>query len=148
MSGALWVCCDCSCAEEEHPGRAPCRNRAKCGCEGFVGRAIAHASQGGHPRFHELINEMRAMHVAKGSDYSRPEDILSNLRVCEQMGVPAWVGVLVRLSDKFERVKNLARKSQAGEEAAVKDESVIDTLKDASAYCLLAVILLEERDRR
>lgn len=98
----------------------------------------------GHPRFLDLLRRVEEMHVAKGADYSRPEDILSNLRVCEQMGVPAWIGVLVRLSDKFERVKNLARKLQAGEAAAVKNESIIDTLMDAAAYCLLAVILIEE----
>ena len=98
----------------------------------------------GHPRFHELLEAMRAMHVAKGGDYSRPEDTLSNLRVCEQMGIAPWLGVLVRLSDKFERIKNLARKAQVGEAATVADERIEDTLLDAAAYCLLAIIIRGE----
>lgn len=98
----------------------------------------------GHPRFYELLEAMRKTHEVKGADYSRPDDILSNLRGSEQMGIPAWIGVVLRLSDKFERIKNLARKLQAGEVAAVKDETVVDTMMDASNYFLLAVILFEE----
>lgn len=119
-----------------------------CGSVSCEGARPGPRSHAGHPRFHELIEKMRGMHAAKGSDYSNEADILSNLRVCEQMGVPAWVGVLVRLSDKMERVKNLARKRQRGEEAAVKDESLTDTLMDGAVYCLLAVILLEESGGR
>lgn len=97
----------------------------------------------GHPRFLELLEQMKATHVAKGSDYSRPEDILSNLRVCEEFGVPAWEGCLVRLSDKFERLKQLARKRKIGEGPAVKAERMEDTLVDTASYALLMLILLE-----
>ena len=99
----------------------------------------------GHPVFLALLDEMAATHAAKGGDYSKPEDILSNLRVCEQMGVPDWVGVMVRLSDKFERLKNLARKEQAGEGPSVTTEKMEDTLIDAASYCLLAIVLRREK---
>lgn len=98
----------------------------------------------GHPRFLQLLDQIRDTHVKKGSDYSSETDILSNLRVCEQFGVPAWLGALTRLSDKFERLKQLANKRQRGQGPAVKDESMADTLVDAASYSLLTLILLEE----
>ena len=109
-----------------------------------VPRRPGEAWASGHPRFHELVDKLRETHIRKGADYSRPDDILSNLRASTQMGIPAWVGVVLRMSDKMERIKNLARKIQNGEEAAVRDESIVDTLEDLSNYSLLAVILFEE----
>lgn len=102
------------------------------------------AGHKGHPVFLQLLAEVENTHIAKGSDYSKPEDILSNLRVCEEFGVPAHVGILVRLSDKFERIKNLIRKEQEGLTPAV-NESIEDTLMDAANYCLLMVVSRRER---
>lgn len=109
--------------------------------------ALTSPDKKGHPRFHELLAEMAKTHVAKGSDYSNPDDILSNLRTCEQIGVPAWKGALVRLLDKVERIKNLARKEDASENPAVSDESFEDSLMDLGSYSLLVRILREQRKR-
>lgn len=73
----------------------------------------------------------------KGADYNRDQqiggDTLFNLRVCEILGiVPATEdGILVRLSDKFMRLISLTK---PGREAAVKDESVLDTIRDVHNY--------------
>jgi len=45
------------------------------------------------------------------------------------------------MSDKFSRVTQLA----SGKKRQVKDETIIDSLKDLAAYSLLCVILYEER---
>lgn len=94
----------------------------------------------GHPRFYTLLEEIADLHARKNADYSGT-DPLSNLRMCEAFGVPASLGVLVRMSDKWSRVVNLVRKGMQGE---VKDEGLADTLRDLSVYSLLAIILLEE----
>ena len=48
-------------------------------------------------------------------------------------------GVLVRLSDKVERLINLkSKKSKA------QNESVIDTLRDIVGYCVIALMLNDE----
>lgn len=98
----------------------------------------------GHPRFLALLEQMKATHIAKGSDYSNPSDILSNLRECEEIGVPAWLGVVIRMCDKFERIKQLSRKQASGEGPAVANEAMEDTLIDAASYCLLTIVLREE----
>lgn len=48
-------------------------------------------------------------------------------------------GVLVRLSDKVERLKNL--KSRKG---VAKNESLLDTLRDIVGYCVIALMLNDE----
>jgi hypothetical protein len=96
----------------------------------------------GHPRFYQLLDELKDLHDRKNADYSEEDDPLSNLRLCELFGIPAWKGVLVRISDKWSRVAQLA----SGREALVKDESVIDTLKDMAVYALLCIILFEEKN--
>ena len=60
------------------------------------------------------------------------------------MGIPAWKGCLVRLSDKFSRLCSFAKKEQY----EVKDESIEDTLKDLAVYALIAVILYRERIKK
>ncbi len=73
----------------------------------------------------------------KGADYNRDQqeqgDTLFNLKVCELLGVvdSTETGILVRLSDKFMRLISLTK---PGREAAVKDESVLDTISDVHNY--------------
>jgi hypothetical protein len=54
------------------------------------------------------------------------------------------MGVVVRLSDKLSRIMQLTRKALEGKEAAVKDETVKDTLIDLANYSILCTILYEE----
>lgn len=90
-------------------------------------------------RFREIVKEMVELHNRKNRDYAG-EDYLSNFMMCEQhMGIPAWKGTLIRLSDKFSRVMNIART----EEIAVTDETVVDTLMDLAVYAIITRILYE-----
>ena len=50
-------------------------------------------------------------------------------------------GVLVRLSDKFFRIKHLSD----GAEALVSGEKIEDTLRDAIGYCLLGLVYLRSK---
>lgn len=94
----------------------------------------------GHPRFYELLEELKELHSNKNRDYSGEVDPLRNLRSVEAMGLPAWKGVVVRLTDKLNRLWSFSQK----EEYAVKDESLVDTLKDTAVYAILGIVLYEE----
>lgn len=97
---------------------------------------------GGHPMFHELIEKMRDIHDKKNADYGDGRQ-LGNFMEAEDFGVEAWRGALVRLSDKYSRIKSLAKRvNQKGE---VKDESFEDTLIDLANYALLTLILYKEK---
>lgn len=92
--------------------------------------------QYGDPRFYKLLKEITEVYSNKSHDYGGA-DPLSNLR---DFG---WKGVVVRLGDKFHRLKNFVQQG----ELKVKDESVIDTLKDNAIYSLLAIILFEQEKK-
>ena len=94
----------------------------------------------GHPRFHELLDEIREIHNKKNSNYSSKADSLSNFKQCEKFGVSAFKGALTRMSDKWERICILANGTPDN-----VGESITDTLKDLAVYSLLAIILYEEQ---
>ena len=91
-----------------------------------------------NPAFNKLIDEILELHESKNSDYAQDTDPLSNLRRSTRLGIPAWKGVIVRLTDKWSRVEQLT----AGK--LPKHESLRDSLIDNAVYSLLAVILLDE----
>ena len=94
-----------------------------------------------NPAFGLLLDEIKALHDSKNHDYADEADPLSNLRRSEAFGIPAWKGVLVRLSDKWSRLEQLANGK------APKHESLRDSLIDNAVYSLLAVILLDEQQK-
>lgn len=83
---------------------------------------------------------MQQIHDAKNSDYAADGDPLSNLKRSSVLGVEPWRGCLVRMSDKWSRLEQLA----GGKQPQVKDEALEDTLIDLANYCLLCIVLREE----
>jgi len=83
-----------------------------------------------------------ALMKAKNHDYAGKDDPLDNLR---DFG---FFGVVVRLGDKFKRLKNFSLRAMKGDaHLAVKDESIRDTLRDLRVYGCLAEIMLDEESR-
>lgn len=95
--------------------------------------------KGGHPRFNKLLEELSELHVRKDHDYSESKP-LSNFNECKSFGIPNWKGALVRMGDKWARIKSIIKKG----DNQVKDESLIDSLKDLGIYSIITIILLEE----
>jgi hypothetical protein len=98
----------------------------------------------GSPRYLQLLKEMESLHIAKNAGYAGADnsDPWANFRMSEAFGVSPVLGVLVRMSDKYIRITNLI-KDESNERVG---ESIKDTLKDLSAYALIAVCLIEESD--
>ncbi|MCK4824355.1 hypothetical protein KA005_51865, partial [bacterium] len=69
------------------------------------------------------------------------KDPLKNLRACERLNLEPFLGVLVRLQDKWSRLEEFVISGQL----MVKNESVVDTLMDNAVYSLLAIILYQEQ---
>lgn len=76
--------------------------------------------------------------MAKGHDYAGNDDCLANLK---RFG---YMGIVVRLSDKFSRLETLAK---CAGKASVPSESLIDTLRDIRNYAFLAQIFLEGKEK-
>ena len=78
----------------------------------------------------------------KNADYANDKDPFQNFRVCEALGIPAEVGLIVRMSDKLMRLSNLI---QPGREVMVKDESVLDTASDLANYAMILRMYIEQK---
>lgn len=122
------------------------RARIQAALDSLAGQPLtASDPHRGHPRFYELLKEMERIHDSKNNDYAdSASDPLRNFRACEDAGISAFDGCLTRLSDKYMRVMNLARKEREGREQGVKGEAITDTLLDMANYALIAIILYEE----
>ena len=92
-----------------------------------------------NPDFEKILEEWKELHNRKNSDYANSNDPYYNLRACEDMGIPAWKGVLVRMTDKMSRLKNLAR-----DPSAAKNEPMEDTFDDIGIYAALGKALYKQ----
>lgn len=81
----------------------------------------------------------------KNSDYASDSDPFQNFRMVENNGLcSVEKGILVRMSDKMQRITNLISR-----EAKVKDESIMDTLSDLRNYAnILQVYLTQAKHLR
>jgi hypothetical protein len=96
-----------------------------------------------HQGIKKIFDELWALHSAKDSDYAGQEP-LSNFRVSEQFGVPAWKGASIRMADKWSRFVSLMGKDGRHD---VGDETIEDTLKDLAVYAVIVLVLRRQRER-
>lgn len=81
---------------------------------------------------------MAALTRAKNTDYAGSDDAFKNFRLAEHLGVTDTArGILVRMSDKFQRICNLIDRDNA-----VADEKIEDTLKDLAIYSVILLIFM------
>ena len=89
--------------------------------------------------YFNLLDQMKALHASKSRDYGSENDPLANIRNgAEFVGIEAWEGAMVRLSDKVTRLATFNRTG------SLHHEGVEDTLLDLASYSLLALLLYRE----
>ena len=78
--------------------------------------------------FEKITGEMLALTTKKNADYANENDAFANFRTFGELGI------LVRMSDKFARLKTALydRKSMSA-----SDETVEDTILDLATYAIL-----------
>jgi hypothetical protein len=101
-----------------------------------------------HEEFIEHLTNQKMLGVEiskkKNKDYADSHDPFANFRESESIGVAVEKAILVRISDKWRRIKRAMR----GEELMVDDETMLDTISDMSNYLdILAVYLIYEKDK-
>lgn len=79
--------------------------------------------------FRTLLDRMETIVGEKNADYADNNDPFANFREFGELGF------LVRMSDKWKRIRNLLKPEAT--KPIVKDETVEDTLLDLAIYCLL-----------
>lgn len=89
-------------------------------------------------KFYQIMGKLMALHAVKQADYGSKEDPFANVRASREFGVPPWLGAIIRLNDKVNRLKSFALKG------ALKNETVIDSMDDIAVYAVIAHVLFEE----
>lgn len=87
-------------------------------------------------KFKEITKGMADLYERKNSDYGGSFE-----NSVEEFGPVAGI---VRISDKFNRLKSLLLK---GKTQKVNDESVSDTLTDMACYCIMLKIELDNKNK-
>ena len=89
-------------------------------------------------RFRTELDAIYDLHRKKQEDYGRGEDPFANLRSSSEFGLPAWVGVAIRMNDKMHRLKSFALNGE------LANEGLADTFQDLAAYAVMAKILWDD----
>jgi len=89
---------------------------------------------------------MRETHICKNAGYAGSDnpDPFANFRVCERLGIPAFLGALIRKMDKVERLIHILHNPND----ELVGESVADTLLDDASYALIVSVLFNENAPR
>lgn len=87
-----------------------------------------------------MLAEAGDLHDMKQADYGRGDDPFANVRSSSEWGMAAWVGAMVRATDKIKRLQTYARKGE------LANESVLDSFMDLAVYALIGRVLFEQED--
>lgn len=100
------------------------------------------SSPNGDPTYLQLLEDMKELHIRKNKGYSGDSaDRWANFRESEPFGVSPFLGVLVRMSDKWIRIRNLVRNPSFD----MVNEPLEDTLMDLASYALISICILKEK---
>ena len=92
----------------------------------------------------ETCASCRRMMESKNQDYcGGSSDPFANFRISEMVGVPPALGILMRMTDKMQRIRSFVQNGTL----AVKTESFADACEDLVNYAILLKGLLMEEVR-
>jgi hypothetical protein len=97
-----------------------------------------------HPdskRFHDILEELGELHDRKQADYGQVEAPFYNVESSANWGIEPWVGAMVRMTDKVNRLQSLVKNGSLANEAAE------DSLLDIAVYAVIALVLREKAAR-
>jgi hypothetical protein len=93
-------------------------------------------------KFEDECQEELQLTVRKNTDYSGETKAFRNfdfIEISSEGRITAEQGILVRMTDKMQRITNLLDRARG---PAVADEKIIDTLRDLSVYAKILRIYM------
>ncbi len=93
-----------------------------------------------NPEIEAVFVECADIVDKKNDDYASPNDFYANFRLVEDIGLPMWVGVVIRYLDKFSRLKRFTQRFLNTGELHVKNENIEDTFIDGINYKAIALV--------
>lgn len=104
-----------------------------------------------HPlsqEFHDRMDSNKRLHDKKQADYGTDENPFANICAtsdwccpnCHEP-LPAWLGAMIRASDKVHRLQTYARRG------TLENEGVRDAFRDLSVYAGIADVVFTHIDK-
>lgn len=97
-----------------------------------------------HDPFADIARELIEIHDRKGRDYGTTGDPYANVRMSEAFGIPAWIGVGIRMNDKMKRLQTAANQYLESGEVRLQHEGLIDIARDFAVYGVILEIMIRE----
>jgi len=94
----------------------------------------------GDPAFLAELESMKALHARKAADYGTGKDPLANIRMTEAFGLPAWIGVAIRMQDKMARLHSAVKQYLDTGKVIMANESLRDAFADIAAYAAIGAV--------
>lgn len=98
----------------------------------------------GSYKFLEILDRLEQLHKQKQADYGQDGDPYANVRASEGFGMPAWLGVAVRMQDKMKRLQTAGTQYIQRGGVTLSNESLEDTFLDLAVYAIIGLVMLEE----
>lgn len=98
----------------------------------------------GSYKFLEILDRLETLHRQKQNDYGTEGDPYANVRASEGFGMPAWLGVAVRMQDKMKRLQTAGTQYIHQGGVTLSNESLEDTFLDLAVYAIIGLVMLEE----
>ena len=142
--------------EEKHGMESIVKNAMKHTTMRIVGTVVINEGKeerdrfvfNGHRGYLDEWAKINRIHTQKNTDYSgggrKEDDPLANFKGSEEFGIDTGIGIILRMSDKFQRVKAFYKNGKM----AVKGEGIKDAMRDIANYALLYNALLVEKDSK
>lgn len=116
-------------------------------CDSLKKEVADQATFHGHPRFYEILEELKSLHSRKNKDYASGGPALGNFQRRAQLysmypGLNLSDPVVVSIVDAMKQLDAALWLLCTSREGEV--EGVADRLKDVAVYAVLAMILREE----
>ena len=87
----------------------------------------------------KIVLELIELRSKKSHDYGSNGDPMANLRAATEIGLSPVIGVVLRMADKWFRIRSWANGNK------LVNDSVRDDFIDIAGYALRAVELLDEQ---
>lgn len=98
-------------------------------------------------KYHEILTEAQALHDIKAQGYGSDEDPYANMRMSEAFGIPAVIGIGMRMNDKMTRIKNGSRR-MLEDGVPMDGDTLRDSFLDMINYAAFGVMFLDELENK
>lgn len=95
--------------------------------------------------FHDRMDSLKDLHDRKQADYGSDDDPFANIREgARELGLPAWVGAVIRMNDKIRRLNKAAKQYIETGEITLANEGILDSFDDLAVYSGIGAVVFEE----